>query len=99
MSGNGNALSCFDSPDVPAQVVLQFADARLHAVSIDTCGHIGNFEPCGVVQLWKMEGGSVDPPSGNLRQTLPAERRDGRARAIRAEIDLAAVRREEVAEM
>ena len=42
MSGDGNPLSRFDSPNIPAQVVLQLSNPGLHTSSIATCGHIGN---------------------------------------------------------
>jgi hypothetical protein len=43
MSGHGNPFSRFDSPNVPAQVGLQLANADHHRVTkIATCGHIGN---------------------------------------------------------
>jgi hypothetical protein len=37
MSGHGNPLSRFDSPNISAQVVLQLANAGLHVASIATC--------------------------------------------------------------
>jgi hypothetical protein len=39
MGSNYDTLPLFDSPDVPAEVVFQFANAGLHAVIIATYGH------------------------------------------------------------
>ena len=40
VSGHRNPLTCFDSPDVAAQVVSELSDTGLHLTNIATCGHI-----------------------------------------------------------
>ena len=42
MSGDYDTLPRLDSPDVPAEVVLQFPYTRLHVHIMARCGHIAS---------------------------------------------------------